>query len=110
MQWTMDLQPLVPVWLAIALAAITALVAIAGLLARTRGAFLRALSGAVLALAVFNPVMLREERENLPDIAVLVTDRSQSQTIGDRASPERCCGSRTAQTAWLALQTLKCAR
>ena len=84
MQWTMDFQPLVPVWLAIALAAITALVAIAGLLARTRGAFLRALSGAVLALAVFNPVMLREERENLPDIAVLVTDRSQSQTIGDR--------------------------
>ena len=37
MQWTMDFQPLVPVWLAIALAAITALVAIAGLLARTRG-------------------------------------------------------------------------
>ena len=86
MQWTMDFQPLVPVWLAIALAAITALVAIAGLLARTRGAFLRALSGALLALAVFNPVMLREERENLPDIAVLVTDRSQSQTIGDRAA------------------------
>ena len=86
MQWTMDFQPLVPVWLAIALAVIVAIVAFAGLVARARGAFLRALTGAVLTLAVFNPVLLREERENLPDIAVLVTDRSQSQTIGDRAA------------------------
>ena len=86
MQWTMDFQPLVPVWLAIALAVIVAIVAFAGLVARARGAFLRALTGAVLTLAVFNPVLLREEREKLPDIAVLVTDRSQSQTIGDRAA------------------------
>ncbi len=86
MQWTMDFQPLVPVWLAIALAVIVAIVAFAGLVARARGAFLRALTGAVLTLAVFNPVLLREERENLPDIAVLVTDRSQSQTIGDRVA------------------------
>jgi len=82
----MDFQPLVPVWLAIALAVIVAIVAFAGLVARARGAFLRALTGAVLTLAVFNPVLLREERENLPDIAVLVTDRSQSQTIGDRVA------------------------
>lgn len=86
MQWTMDFQPLVPQWLAIALAVMVAVAVLAGLVARARGAFLRALAGAVLALAVFNPVLLREERENLPDIAVLVTDRSQSQTIGDRAA------------------------
>ncbi len=86
MQWTMDFQPLVPVWLVICLGSIAGLLTFAGLLARARGAFLRGLSAAVLLLALVNPVLLREEREALPDIAVLVTDRSQSQTIGDRAA------------------------
>ncbi len=80
----MDFQPLVPVWLAIGLGTIAGLLIMAGLLAHARGALLRGLSAAVLLLALFNPVLLREERENLPDIAVLVTDRSQSQTIADR--------------------------
>jgi hypothetical protein len=84
MQWTMDFQPLVPIWLAIGLGSIAGLLAIAGLVARARGALLRCLSAAVLLLALCNPVLLREEREDLPDIAVLVSDRSQSQTIADR--------------------------
>jgi hypothetical protein len=45
---------------------------------------LRALAGVVLAAALFNPVLLREEREMLPDIAVVVADRSQSQLTGSR--------------------------
>jgi hypothetical protein len=86
MQWMLDFQPLVPMWLAFSLAVLAGLLALAGLFARARGALIRALAGAVLALAVFNPVLVREEREILPDIAIVVTDRSQSQTVGDRAA------------------------
>ena len=45
---------------------------------------LRTLALAALALALLNPVMRNEDREPLPDIAVVVLDKSLSQTIGNR--------------------------
>jgi hypothetical protein len=84
MTWTFDIQPLVPLWLAIALAVIAGVLVLLALFGGVRGAVLRALAGAVLAAALFNPVLLREEREMLPDIAVVVADRSQSQLTGSR--------------------------
>ena len=86
MQWTLDFQPLVPQWLAIAFSLTAALLAIVCLFARARGSIIRALTGATLALAIFNPSLVREDRETLPDIAVLLVDKSQSQTIGERAA------------------------
>ena len=84
MVWTLDIQPLVPLWLAVTLAAIAAVMVLLALFTRMRGALLRALAGVALAAALFNPVLLREDRETLPDIAVVVTDRSQSQLNGSR--------------------------
>ena len=84
MTWTLDIQPLVPFWIAVTLAVTAGLLVLAALAARMRGALLRALAGVALAAALFNPVLLREEREMLPDIAVVVTDRSQSQLTGTR--------------------------
>jgi hypothetical protein len=84
MTWTFDIQPLVPLWLAIALAAIAGVLVLLALFGGVRGAVLRALAGVALAAALFNPVLLREEREMLPDIAVVVADRSQSQLTGSR--------------------------
>ena len=84
MTWTFDIQPLVPLWLAIALAAIAGVLVLLALFGGVRGAILRTLAGVALAAALFNPVLLREEREMLPDIAVVVADRSQSQLTGNR--------------------------
>ena len=84
MQWMLEFQPLIPVWLAILLSVIAGVLMIAAFASRARGALIRSLAGATLALAVFNPVLIREERENLADIAVLIVDRSQSQSVGDR--------------------------
>ncbi len=84
MTWTLDIQPLLPMWLAIVLAVIAGAFVLLALVARMRGAVLRALAGAALVAALFNPVLLREDREVLPDIAVVVTDRSQSQQTGTR--------------------------
>lgn len=41
------------------------------------------MAAALLVLA--NPAIVEEERKGLPDVAVIVTDQTQSQAIGDRA-------------------------
>ncbi|MCT8159262.1 hypothetical protein [Pseudoruegeria sp. SHC-113] len=48
------------------------------------GWWLRALGGAVLLLALANPSLQTEERETLSDIALVIEDRSASQTIAAR--------------------------
>jgi hypothetical protein len=84
MDLTVTLSPLIPdkvIYLLIAIAAIPLLFS---LFARARGAFLRTLALVALALALLNPVIRKEDREPLSDIAVLVIDKSLSQTIGNR--------------------------
>jgi hypothetical protein len=76
--------PLVPpevLWAAIAVAAL-----LAGLLivVRSRGALVRAVALAFVALALANPSFTREDREGLPSVAVVVIDKSPSQGFGDR--------------------------
>jgi len=46
---------------------------------------LRALAAAVVIGALTGPVWQREERDPLPDIVLLIEDRSASQRLGDRA-------------------------
>ncbi|MGE0767821.1 MAG: hypothetical protein AB7L90_15260 [Hyphomicrobiaceae bacterium] len=84
MNWSIDIQPIIPgavFWAAIAVAAL--LVALL-VFRRTRGASLRALSLAALIAALANPTLRQEERESLSNIAIVVTDESTSQTIADR--------------------------
>jgi hypothetical protein len=57
----------------------------AGILLRAPGAWWRALAMAAALLVLANPAIVEEERKGLPDVAVIVTDQSQSQAIGDRA-------------------------
>lgn len=79
-------DPFVP-WAAIwaAGAAALALVVFAGWL-RSPAWALRALGFAVLLVALANPALVREDRRGLPDVALVVVDESESQTIGDRAA------------------------
>ena len=61
--------------------------AIAGyfLFRRARGTLLRTACGALLFGALCNPVIHQDEKEPLTDVAVLIVDRTASQTIGNRA-------------------------
>ncbi|KFB09459.1 membrane protein [Nitratireductor basaltis] len=72
------------------------LIAGAGLVLGQRGALLRMAALGALALALFNPVLLDEEREPLSSVVAVVLDQSQSQEIGERS-----------QTARAALEGLK---
>ena len=82
---TLAFAPLVPaslVWgLAALLAAIVAFAALRGL----SGWLWRGLAGAALLAALANPSLVREAREPLTDIALVVTDDSRSMEIGGRA-------------------------
>ena len=84
MSWSLVFEPLIPLWALIA-AALTALVLVLPALAfRLRGAPLRTLALAALVLALANPVVEREERERLTNIAAIVVDRSESQSLDGR--------------------------
>ncbi len=69
-----------------ALGAVCALAVLAALAARARGALLRGLGFALLAGILAGPHWVRQTRRPLPDIAVVVVDRSQSMEIGNRTS------------------------
>lgn len=84
MAWSVYLDPLMPVWL-IAVLGAAGLIAVAlGLFLRARGAIIRMLATLSLLLGLLNPVVQEEEREQLTDIAVVVTDHSLSQALTNR--------------------------
>ena len=55
-----------------------------GAFRRARGTGLRSLVMAALAAALINPSLVQEEREPIPDVAVVIIDESPSQAIGSR--------------------------
>ena len=82
--WSIALSPFLP-WPAIYALAAAALMVSAALVWRgVRGAWLRALSMALLLLALCDPNLVQENRRPLKDIVALVVDRSESQDIGER--------------------------
>lgn len=86
MSWSVDFLPVLPLWLIALLgAAGLALIAIAAQ-RRLAAAWLRAIAVAALTLALANPVVVREERRNLPTTVALVVDRSASQSFEDRTA------------------------
>ncbi len=56
---------------------------------RSRGAFLRAAALAALFAALLNPTLRQEERDHLPNIAIVVVDESSSQTLAKRPEQTR---------------------
>ena len=86
MDYGIAFAPIVPI--AVLWAAIAAAVLIAALLliGRSRGALVRIGALACLVLALANPSFTREDREPLSSVAVVVVDKSPSQSFGDRAA------------------------
>ena len=78
-------DPLIPLGLWAALAVAAGLVTGFGLWRRARGAVWRGLGFAALLAWLAGPVLLRETVRPLPDIGVLLVDRSASMQLGDRA-------------------------
>jgi hypothetical protein len=68
-------------WAAIALACVSALLL---LVTRSRGGVIRTLALALIVLALANPSFTREDRDPLSSVAVVVVDKSPSQSFGDR--------------------------
>ena len=81
---SLSLAPLIPLWLVIALAATGFVIALATIIAKRRGGILRLIATSLLAAALLNPSVVREEREKLKDVAVVLVDRSGSQNLSVR--------------------------
>ena len=70
-------------WILIAVAVLLTFYAF---LSRARGAWARAVALAALLLALAGPLIVHQDREPLPDVAVIVADHSQSMSLGSRQS------------------------
>lgn len=81
---TLGFEPHLPVAILLALAAGSVLVAAVALWRNARGALARLGLFALFLLVLANPVLVAEERQSLDDVAVVVVDRSTSQSIGQR--------------------------
>ena len=81
---TLVFQPLVPLWLLATLGGTALLLLAFGLWRGARGTLWRGLFASLLILALAGPQHLKEERQPLDDIVVIVEDQSPSQRIADR--------------------------
>jgi len=79
-------SPLLPWPVLIVLALLAGLPAIIALARGLRGGLPRLALTLVLIAISAGPSLLEEQRESLPDIALLAVDRSPSQTLGNRPS------------------------
>lgn len=87
--WSIDFSPMLPgpfFWAAGALALLLVVLLASR---RSRGAPLRALALGAMMLALANPTLREEERENLGNIAIVVMDESTSQTLAARPEQAR---------------------
>lgn len=94
----LTLQPIVPIWLLIAIGGVALPLLLVALLRGGRGVWLRALSFLVLFAALLDPRLIQEERAARPDVALVVVDDSPSQRSADRqALTEQALASLQAQ-------------
>jgi len=82
------------VWAAAAVAAVVAALLV---FARSRGAPIRIAALALMVLALANPLLTREDREPLTSVAVVVVDKSPSQSFGDRTAQTEAARAAVAQ-------------
>ncbi len=84
MYLSLDFQPLVSTALLVLLLVPMFVLTLVGIYFRQRGSLLRLLAVAAFSMALFNPIVVNEEREPLKSVVAVIADRSQSQDIGNR--------------------------
>ena len=77
-------EPFIPWWALIGCVVLAVVLTVPFIMARRRTAIWRALGFAALLIALANPRLVIENRDKLRDTAVLVVDRTGSQTIAER--------------------------
>ena len=83
---SIDFAPFIPLAALWAAIAVSALLTIYGFVRGARGAWARALAFAAAIFVLAHPLIVRETREPLNDIAAIVIDRSQSMGVGSRTA------------------------
>ncbi len=83
---TIHFAPLLPEGALYALAALAVLLCLASLFLYKRAILWRSAGAAAFILILLNPSLIEEKRESVPDVAVIVVDRSPSQDNGARTS------------------------
>ena len=76
--------PLVPPYVVWTAFGVAVAISILLLVARSRGAPVRALAMGMMVLALANPSFTREDREPIPSVVAVIVDKSPSQDFGDR--------------------------
>ncbi|NNF77198.1 MAG: hypothetical protein HKN05_04130, partial [Rhizobiales bacterium] len=85
MNLSLEFSPILPMEALVVLGLAALAIMLLAILKRARGAWLRFAATAAVFLALLNPIARDEVRTILPDVAVVVTDLSQSQTIDGRS-------------------------
>jgi hypothetical protein len=83
--WDIIFDPSLPTWLIIAFGAIGLCVIAYAAWRGARGTAWRAATLFITLIATLNPTVQQEDRDAVPDIAVIVLDKSLSMNIGTRA-------------------------
>ena len=78
--------PVIPLSALAVLIALALLITLYGFAVSARGAWARGLAFTVLLFALAGPMLVKEQHAPLNDVAVIVTDRSQSMALGKRAA------------------------
>ncbi len=81
---TIHVAPLLPAGAMYGITGVLAVLALLSLFIFRRGLAVRCLCAAAFMAALLNPSLVRELRESVNDVAIIVTDRSPSQEFGDR--------------------------
>ncbi|KPA20537.1 hypothetical protein shim_35270 [Shimia sp. SK013] len=92
-------DPIVPLWLLVALAALSGIAVSIALWRGLTGWAFRALAGLVILAALAGPLLQTENRAPLSDIVLMLVDQSASQRLDDRT--ERTEAAATAMAARL---------
>lgn len=98
MTWSIAFSPLLPIWLIATVGGLAMALVVVVLFRRVRGGWLRAGAVAALIAALLNPFVLREDREPLPTVVALLSDKSTSQSLDGRDEATTAIGSALAES------------
>lgn len=94
MHYNIAFAPDLPLWAIITIITACLLLVLWGLFLRLRGSILRAIAGTLLAIAILNPSLHIQDREQLKSIVAIVTDNTGSQNIDGRAKQTQAIKNR----------------
>jgi hypothetical protein len=97
MNFGIAFSPLVPTYVLWGALAVTLVLAVMLVMARSRGALVRIGALALFLLALANPSLTREDRDPLSSVAAVIVDKSPSQELGDRTQQTEAARAQLAE-------------